>query len=97
MTDTTHPTEVERLAEALYHVDHSGDYCRASTWLYERRVRAVLRAMREPSPEMIEAGDAAMNWDSSDTTGSWFVNYCDGDAAMSWQAMIDHLLSEGGE
>lgn len=46
-------------------------------------VRAVLRAMRELSPEVIQAacGDAPDRWAFGE----------------AWQTMIDHLLSEGGE
>ena len=44
---------------------------------------------KEPTPEMIEAGDGAIDWDSSDVNGSWYVHYSDGDARKSWEAMIE--------
>lgn len=56
--------------------------------------RAAVAAMRKPTKEMIGAGDDAMEWDSSDSSGSWFVRYSDGDSANSWEAMIDALLKE---
>lgn len=42
----------------------------------------------EPTKEMIEEGDGALEWDSSDATGHWFVRYHPGDAAKSWGAML---------
>ena len=61
---------------------------------YARQIaEAVMVAMRTPTDSMIEAGDDAMDWDSSDTNGSYFVHYHDGDAAKSWEAMIDTALT----
>lgn len=56
------------------------------------KARAAIEAMREPTEKMIAEGDSAMDWDSSDATGQWYVHYHDGDAAKSWQAMIDEAL-----
>lgn len=41
----------------------------------------------------IMSWDDAMEWDSSDANGSWFVHYSDGDSAKSWRAMIDEALT----
>jgi hypothetical protein len=58
------------------------------------QARAAIEAMRQPTEAMVKEGDDAMNWDSSDTNGSWFVRYLEGDAAKSWSAMIDAALKD---
>ena len=55
-------------------------------------MRAALAAIREPTDAMKKAGDDAMDWESSDTTGQYYANYADGDCAKSWAAMIDEAL-----
>jgi hypothetical protein len=57
--------------------------------------RAAIAAMKEPTPEMVKAGDDALEWDSSDVNGSLFVRYNEGDAGeKSWPAMISAALEE---
>lgn len=63
----------------------------------EGMARALLAALdvaglrivpKEPTEEMIEAGDEAMDWDSDDSTGNYYVRYHDGDSLKSYRAML---------
>jgi hypothetical protein len=51
-------------------------------------IRAVVTALRDPTPEMIAAGMIGLSNAGVDSA-------CVGDARMCWQAMIDRTLSDG--
>jgi hypothetical protein len=86
---------IERAARALYPKLSYGDRLRAHlpgpqiTWeqlpddfrdFYYANARAVLREIREPSEEMVRAGDSCLGIATS---------------PVIWQAMIDAALEEG--
>lgn len=94
-------TMLERTARAMWDADslHSAENWDAPfvPWqiteefdreTYRRRARAVLQAMREPTPEMICAGDRTHTYERFST------NITDADAERCWQAMLDAALSE---
>lgn len=74
-------TEIERLAAAALPWIDSGFPDRDAQGV----VRAILKAMREPSVGVLKAG-----WDCP--SAGWNTNEPDVEGA--WQAMIDHILAE---
>lgn len=87
MTDREKMVEVMAVAlKAHFGSPHFDDAAEAALTALEEEGWAVVPV--EPTKEMVEAGDEAMDWDSSDTNGRWYVHYSDGDAAKSWAAML---------
>jgi len=88
------PDAIGYVPHSLYPVmDHAFPRWQSYTGAVER----FISALREPTDDMIQAGDDAMDWDSSDVNCSYYVHYRDGDAAKSWRAMIDYVLKEAEE
>lgn len=84
-------TPIERAARALSKLDgHSedGEADGMPRWQsYLPQVHAVLEAIHEPSPRMMEAGAAIIRYVSPDEVQSSFQ----GDAADTWRFMIDAM------
>jgi hypothetical protein len=90
MTDTS----VERCARAVHEAIPYAAFKHAVPWeradqeratLCRLAARAVLAALREPSPTMIEAG---LEWNHQLPRA---------DLPEIWRAMLDAALTEGGE
>ena len=57
---------------------------------WRAKARAGIAAMREPTPAMVEAGDAVeRSWEYADNGSR---EYSDLDPAEAWRAMIDEAL-----
>lgn len=95
-------TKLEEVARAidpgafsgLWHADGTCEECDYNRNEARRKARAALTAMREPSKGMTDAGEESFDWDSSDTSGSYFIR--NADAGKCWYAMIDAALSGEG-
>lgn len=87
-------TPIERAARALCSLDDNPENATMDgkpLWEdYLPEVHAVLRAIREPSEEMIEAGSEITSHISSEES----VESLGKDAADTWRVMIDVALSE---
>jgi hypothetical protein len=69
--------------------DRSGEELAQESWAI--LVRAVLQAIRAPTPEMIEAAEGAdcLSWSPEEGEGLDGVSW-----GKAWQAMIDALLTK---
>ncbi len=84
-------TDLERLARALAgeHVDTLLGREELEFEVYEAMTRAVLRELREPSPETSAAGAEPIA-DIEAMSGAAHATFI-----LSWQAAIDSILGEG--
>ncbi len=79
------PEMVERVRDILMEEDTVG-HLTGARLEYERKARAVIAAMREPTEAMVDAGNAnGLNY--------WRCDPPTADAEASWRAMIDEALS----
>lgn len=80
-------TPIERAARALCELDHNPPGAAMNgkpLWMdYLPEVRTVLAALREPTPDMVVAGDKAFRQS---------IRF--DKAALAWRDMIDALLAE---
>ena len=77
---------VEKVARAL--AERNNDYCERGLlqWpAYEDDARAAIAALREPTPEMVDAGLYEVNFIETNSTH----------VRNAWGAMIDAALTRG--
>ncbi|WDA36451.1 hypothetical protein [Sphingobium sp. YC-XJ3] len=82
---------VEAMAMAIWGGD-SDEWATLAPWYadqYRDYARAALKALREPTPEMVEAGEHAA-WDSANSMPAIRA------IPSAWQAMIDAALDGEG-
>lgn len=85
MTQSQPNEMIERMARVLADRNKAGS---GGDWpYYVDDARAVLTALREPTPGMIEAGERAA-WDDHNYMPAFSA------ASATWVGMIDHILTE---
>jgi hypothetical protein len=82
-------TIVERAARAL-----ADNHLLVSDGHYQAAARAVLQAIREPTHEVLRAGNITVPA-QDESTPCYEYDLGEDDANRVWQAMIDAALTEG--
>jgi hypothetical protein len=91
MAETMEMSALERAAEAIAPHFCASDRHKGEHYL---AVRTVLEAIREPSPEMLRAGNISIPA-QDDCTPCFEYDLGEYEAQKVWQAMIDAALEEG--